>query len=100
MKYAWIIGLICTFPIAVWIFTYGRSNQVSPKVLNHQDSSLDLKAAAELTMKKITEMDIKILATRGELMKHERERERMTRDLIEIHAKIDDLLQGTGRVHQ
>ncbi|MCX6117806.1 MAG: hypothetical protein NT027_09705 [Proteobacteria bacterium] len=92
MKWWSMTFLVLSFPVTVWFFN--RQTAVDPVTRVHNESaSIDLKQAAEATLKKIEEVDNRIVAARGELMKHEADRYRMTMELSKIHAKIEDVLR-------
>jgi hypothetical protein len=98
MKIVLMITLILSFPIALWFLNQNYAPLAaikrSPEVAVQRAESLDLKAAAEVTMRKISEIDLQISASRGEILRHEAERKKVTNELAIINEKINEVLRN------
>ena len=97
MKWVSMTLLVLSFPLAVLFLS---KNTVKESLPGHSAmaeqrpaEAIDLKVAAEVTIKKIAEIDDRILATKGELMKHESDRQKVANELAEIKSRISEVLK-------
>jgi hypothetical protein len=103
MKWFGLVALIFAFPAALWLMSGKKSTSTQQQETREtipnvsQVVAVDLNSAADQTIKKIAEIDSRILATKGELMKHETDRQKMAQELVKIQSKISEILgKGSG----
>jgi peptidoglycan hydrolase CwlO-like protein len=116
MKLMALSVVTISFPVAVWFATKminrkeatGDGSRIAlrstsdaktrldsdthPQSQQVNSAATDVNAAADVTMKKISKMHADILQTRGELMRREEERKKMTEELKKIQVKISEIL--------
>jgi hypothetical protein len=108
MKWVGFSLLVLMFPVALWLLT-GKSasgDRKAPAVAassmrsneTTEQDVVDLNGAADQTIKRMAEIDARILATKGELMRHEADRQKMAEELVKIQTKISEVLGRTARV--
>jgi hypothetical protein len=106
MKWIGFVLLVLIFPVALWNMTGKQSASDRQKPANAEGLSIsaadvvDLDGAADQTIKRIAEIDARILATKGELMRHEADRQKMAQELIKIQTKISEVLGNTSRIRR
>ena len=101
MKTLGLSLMIMMFPFAVWLLSSKNTlsqnsaqQAIAPTELKSlKIENIDLQMAADRTMRKIAEIDDKILEKKAELMKQESERQKVMADLAKIHSKISELLK-------
>jgi hypothetical protein len=114
MKWLGFVVLVLMFPVALWNMTgkqsqpdrvkfaaksTGKSDSDAAPVISAADV-IDLNGAADQTIKRIAEIDARILATKGELMRHESDRQKMAQELIKIQTKISEVLGSTSKIRR
>ena len=106
MKWLGFALLVLIFPIALLNMTGKESLTERQKPANAIANSMsaadvvDLNGVADQIIKRIAEIDARILATKGELMRHESDRQKMAQELIKIQTKISVVLGNSSRLRR
>jgi septal ring factor EnvC (AmiA/AmiB activator) len=90
-----MVILVALFPAAVWFLadSDARTNVTKANAETSAPAAgVDLNVAADQTIRKISEIDAKISATKDELARHEDERRKMASELVRIQNRISEVL--------
>lgn len=93
-------GMLATFPAAVYSLQEWRKEKKEP--LSDQLSlktaeTKELEEVIEARLKKLAEIDIKILSAQGEILKYQEQKKELIRDLKKLEERIKPHLNQARR---
>lgn len=95
-----IWGMLASFPAAVYSLQGWQKNEstsVASAETGAPTDAKDLERAVDIRLKKIADIDVKILSAKGEVLKLEEQKTGLVRELEKIQERIKPHLRQARR---